>query len=86
MERLIGGGRYDNINKLKMVVTAGNEQICSDIARMDLSFCHVITGRSLAIGFLHPGVGDGKGKNRLYNIGQYGWYLLLVTLLERQIC
>lgn len=27
----MGGGRYDNINKLKMLVTAGNKQIFSDI-------------------------------------------------------
>lgn len=32
---------YDDTDKLKMLVTAGNKQICSDIARMDFNFCHM---------------------------------------------
>lgn len=31
-------GDYDSINKLKVLVTAGNKQICSDIPRMDQNF------------------------------------------------
>lgn len=38
---MVGREEYDNIKKLKMLVTAGNKQICSDRARMDVNVYHI---------------------------------------------
>lgn len=93
------GGKYDNINKLKMLVKVGNKQICSDIARMVLNFCHINDNYKeldnwLFFLFLFVCfclfdwfvlvVGGGQGRRQYIQNGQYDWYLLSAVLLERQ--
>lgn len=60
-----GRGRreHDNIHKLKMLVTAGNKQICSDIARTNLNFCHTNDNQKKLgnLPFFFGGVGGGGG-------------------------